>query len=154
MAQAALTKKNTLIPLVLALLIPAGLVVLLFSNNRSQPVVAPDSPAVIEKSPLEMAYFQIKVLDTQGQIVANRGVTFRHEEADREDPGNITLLAEVEKQTDSAGIATISLEKRGHVAVQVKGRDKQEKFKDLELASSTLYELTIILEDSEITPDE
>jgi hypothetical protein len=154
MAQSALTKKQTLIPLVLALLIPAGLVVLLFSNNRSQPIVITHSPTVIEKAPSEMAYFQIKVLDTEGQTVANRGVTFRHEEANREDPGAIILLAEVQKQTDSAGIATISLEKLGHVAVQIQGRDKQEKFKDLELASSTLYELTIILDESEMSLNE
>lgn len=154
MAQSALTKKQTIIPLVLALLIPAGLVVLLFSNNRSQPVVISDSPTVTEKVPSEMVYFQIKVLDTEGQTVANRGVTFRHEEANREDPGAIILLAEVQKQTDSAGIATISLEKLGHVAVQVQGRNKQEKFKDLELASSTLYELTIILDESEMSLNE
>ncbi len=126
-------KKNpSWLPIGLAAGIPIVVIALgVMLAQRPGPIQDEAATPPIPEGPFAQAYITIVLLSLDDEPLQDRLVVFRHQRPSPETPGE-TIEQTSETRTDSAGIATVTLDKIGNVIVHAEGRDTPHRLLSLE----------------------
>lgn len=131
--------KNSWIPIVAAFVLPfvlfvAGIGFLLMNSRTEGTAVSPDELVAPTRIPDEQVYISVRVQREDGSPAPGHRVTFEPLGTDR---------PAVVRESDSAGIATMSLAKRGTVVIRVDGVDEEFRLENLEQSDRDTYQRVV-----------
>ncbi len=131
--------KNSWIPIVAAFVLPfvlfvGGISFLLMNPRTEGTAVSPDEVVAPTRVPDEQVYITVRVTREDGSPAPGNRVTFEPVGADR---------PPVVRESDSAGIATMSLAKRGTIVVRVDGVDEKIRLDNLEQSDRDTFQLVV-----------
>ena len=134
-------KPYSWLPLTAAIVIPVVLIVVAILASRFMTgEESPGDEAAITQA--GQAYLVIKLEDKEGAPVGGRTITFEHVRTLPEE----TTPTMIRKETDTAGMATVTLVKDGNVIVRVEGEEEEEVL-PLEGMARDSFEMTLVVEE-------
>ena len=131
-------KKPSLIPFVLAIVLPFGLIAAVMVASQRRLTVADDKPVTTRYG---QAYISVQVKDRAGNPAAERLVTFL-----QETPGYDAPPVPLKQATDSDGFAVFTAIKTGNVTIGVVGSPETTRLKDIDKVANKSFAVELVVD--------